>query len=167
MYYHTCICSHTCHIPRKYPPSSPVHETKRCDGYRKLHAQLPTALGNKSSQVITLTDIPKVDEMLACLHSSKFFTSFDLRSGYYHIKLSPEMRHKSAFTTIFGKYKFLKMLFGIAQGQAYFTVVTQKVFGQFNDFCFFHVDNVMVPDSNDTDHFEHLKMKFKKIREAV
>ena len=88
--------------------------TKRLHvNYRKLHAQLPTVLGNKSSGAITLVDIPKIDEMLSCLHESKFFTSIDMRGGYYHIKFSPKTRYESALTTIFGKYEFLRMPFGL------------------------------------------------------
>ena len=71
---------------------------------------------------------------LAQLYNSKFFISLNLRSGYYHIKLSPKTRYKSACTTIFGRYKYLTMLFRLAQGPVNFTALMQKVFGQFNDF---------------------------------
>ena len=79
----------------KCPPGSPMQETKRlCMKYWKLNTQLSTVLGSKSPGAIMLVDIPKIDEMLAWLHSSKFFTSLDLRSGHYHIKLSPQTRHE-------------------------------------------------------------------------
>ena len=43
-----------------------MQETTRLSvNYRKLDAQLPTALGGKSSSTITLVDIPKIDETLA------------------------------------------------------------------------------------------------------
>ena len=115
--------------------------------------------------MITLNYIPKIDEMLACLCDSKFVTSLDSRSGYYHIKLCSEMRYKSAFIT-FGKYEFLRMPFGLAQGLAFFNSLMQKVFGQFSDFDFFHMDDVLVHDSHKNDHSQHLKMIFHKIREA-
>ena len=59
--------------------------------------------------------------MLTCLHDSKFISSLDLGSTYYHIKRIPKTRYRSAFTTIFDKYNFLGITFGIAQGLAYFT----------------------------------------------
>ena len=65
-------------------------------------SRMPTIFGNKSFGVTTLVDIPNIDEKLTHLHASRFFTSLGLRSGYYHIKLSPEARHVSAFTTICG-----------------------------------------------------------------
>ena len=76
-------------VPRKCPPGSCVQETKRiCVDQRKVNAQLPTVLRNKPSGVITLVNIHKIDVSMAYLCYSKFFTSLDLRSGYYHIKLS-------------------------------------------------------------------------------
>ena len=69
--------------------------------------------------------------MLAKLKYSKYFTS-----QYYHIELCSEKRHKSAFTTIFGKFEFLRMPFGLAQGPAYFTLLIQKVLGSFSDLLF-------------------------------
>ena len=53
------------------------------------------------------------------------------------MKLSQKSRYESAFATTFGKYKFLRVAFGLAQGLACFTAVVQKVFCQFNDLCFF------------------------------
>ena len=50
---------------------------------------------------------------------------------------------------VFGKYEFLSMHFGLAQGPAYFTALLQKVLGQFNYICFFHMKNALVHDSSE------------------
>ena len=42
----------------------------------------------------------------------------------------------SALTSIFGKYKFIRMPFGLAQGPTYFTTIMQTVLGTFHIFCF-------------------------------
>ena len=91
--------------------------------YQKVNAQLPTVPGSTTFGAVILMDISMVDEVLAWLRTSKYFTSLDLGSGYYHIKLSPATRHKSVFITIFGKCKFLMMPFGLSQGKAYFTAL--------------------------------------------
>ena len=77
-----------------------------------------------------------------------------------------QKRHKSALTTIFGKQGFLRMPFGIVQGPAYSTALMQKAFGQFNDFCFIHINDVLVHDSRENDHLQHLKIIFQRIREV-
>ena len=50
--------------------------------------------------------------------------------------------------------------FGLEQGPAYFTALMQKVFCQFNDFCFFHMDDVLVHDASENDDLECLKLIF-------
>ena len=47
--------------------------------------------------------------MYANLCSAKIFTTLDLKSGYYHIRLD---KAKIAFVTPFGKYEFNAVLFG-------------------------------------------------------
>ena len=54
------------------------------------------------------------------------------------------------------------MPFTLAQAPVYFTALMQKVFGQFNDFCFIHICDVSVNDTNENDHLVHLKLIFKR-----
>ena len=75
-------------------------------------------------------------------------------------------RHKSAFTTLFGKYEFLRMLFELVHGLEHFTALMEIVLGQFNDFCFFHMDGILVHNCKEKDHLEHLRITFLKLREA-
>ena len=44
--------------------------------------------------------------MYGRLKGAKYFTTLDLRSGYYHIGLSENSKAKMAFVTPFGKYQF-------------------------------------------------------------
>ena len=69
---------------------------------------------------LSLIPLPKIDEMYANLHDGKIFTTLDLRSGYYHIVLDNESKAKTAFVTLFGKYEFNVVPFGLAQAPAYF-----------------------------------------------
>ena len=87
-----------------------------------------------------------------------------MRGGYCYITLIQETRHKCAFTTTVGKYEYLRMPFGLAQGPSYFIALMQKVVGQLNAFSFFQMGDILVHDSNEQDHLECLKMIFSKIR---
>ena len=98
----------------KCPSGSPEQEIEGlCADYQKLNPQPPTVFGSKTSGAVTLPEIPKIEEICTWLRTSNYHTSLDLRNGYYHIKLSPTTRHKSAFTTIHGKYEFLRIPFGL------------------------------------------------------
>ena len=52
----------------------------------------------------------------------------DLCSGYYHIKLVEESIPKSAFTTVFIKFEFLKLPFGLSQGPDFFIHLIYDLF---------------------------------------
>ena len=73
--------------------------------------------------------LPKIDELFALLKGANFFTALDLRSGYYHIKLDEESIPKSAFTTMFGKFEFMRLPFGLSQGPDFFTRLIYNLFG--------------------------------------
>ena len=47
--------------------------------------------------------MPRIDDILAKLGKAKFFTIFDLRSGYHHTALDKDAIKKTTFVTPFGK----------------------------------------------------------------
>ena len=52
-----------------------------------------------------MVPLPKIDEIYARLKGSNIYSTFDMRSGYYHMVLSEESRPKSAFVSSFGKWE--------------------------------------------------------------
>ena len=46
---------------------------------------------------LTLVPLPKIDEIYAKLKGSSVYSTFDMRSGYYHMGLSADSQAKSAF----------------------------------------------------------------------
>ena len=85
-----------------------------CIDYRLLPAVTPAVGIQKST--FALMPLLKIDELFALLKGAKYFTTLDLQSGYYYIKLDEESIHKSAFTTVFGKFEFLRLPLGLSQG---------------------------------------------------
>ena len=64
--------------------------------------------------------MPKVEDILSKLTSANYFSTLDLHIGYHHIPLNTDSIPKTAFTSPFGKYEYLKVPFGLAQVPAYF-----------------------------------------------
>ena len=50
-------------------------------------------------RVISNYPLPTIDSILAPFNGCKYFSTINLRSDYYHIKLSKEVVEKMAFIT--------------------------------------------------------------------
>ena len=85
-------------VPKKTEPGEPPRR-RLCVDYRALNNLLATVqkVGSKAKGVLTLVPLPKIDEICAKLKGSFIFSTFDMRSGYHHVDLSPESQAKSDF----------------------------------------------------------------------
>ena len=75
---------------------------------------------SKAKGVLTLVPLPKINEIYAQLKGSKIYSTFDMRSGYYHMVLSKGARLKTAFVSSYGKWEFKRCPFRLTQAPAYF-----------------------------------------------
>lgn len=57
--------------------------------------------------------LPRLDELLHEANQTKHMKTLDLQSGYYQVPVKPLDWDKTAFTTPFGTYRFLRMPFGL------------------------------------------------------
>ena len=55
--------------------------------------------------------MPKVEDIFPQLNGAKYFSTLDLRAGYHHIGLTTDLIPKTAFTSPFGKYEYVKVPF--------------------------------------------------------
>ena len=114
-------------VPKKSQPGeTPIK--RLCIDFRKINdLQQKVITEGKSKGCLSLIPLPKIDEMYTKLRGAKFFSTIDLRSGYYHIALGKDSRAKTAFVMPFGKYEFLQVSFGLAQAPAFFQHLMNKV----------------------------------------
>ena len=62
--------------------------------------------------------MPKVEDIFSTLNGATYFTILDLRAGYHHIPLDKSSIPKTAFSSPFRKYEYIKVPFGLAQAPA-------------------------------------------------
>ena len=58
--------------------------------------------------------MPTLEEILLKLSKAKVFTTLDAKDGFYQIGLDEESSKKTTFWTPFGRYRYLRMSFGIS-----------------------------------------------------
>lgn len=71
--------------------------------------------------------LPRIEQTFTLLLDSKWLTFLDLKSGYYHLETEPADRPKTAFTTPFGTWQFMRMPQGLTTSPATFQRTMEKV----------------------------------------
>ena len=154
-------------VPKKSAPGEPP-KRRMCVDYRALNSLLPpvTKANSKAKGVLTLVPLPKIDEIYAALEGSVVYSTFDMRSGYYHIELTPASKEKSAFVVggpYAGKYQWNRCPFGLTQAPAYFQRVVHEV-REGLTFAYGYLDDILVFSKSIEEHFQHCEIIFKRLR---
>ena len=102
--------------------------------------------------------------MFAKLGGTKFFSTIDLRSAYYHIGLTRESQVKSAFVVPMGKWQFKRTPFGLSQAPAYFQLLIDQVLMGCGDFAMGYLDDIIMFSRSEEEHLQHLEEIFKRLR---
>ena len=109
--------------------------------------------------------MPKVEDIFSKLNRATYFTTLDLRAGYHHIPLDKPSIPKTAFNSPFGKNKYIKVPFGLAQAPAYFQELMTGILKDFN-FMIACLDDIIIFSKTPEEHLTHIRKVFKKLRSA-
>ena len=71
--------------------------------------------------------LPRCDEQLQQLGGARFFTTMDLQSGFWQIRMTVEGQEKTAFATHEGLFEWNRMPFGLTNAPATFQRAMQCV----------------------------------------
>ena len=154
-------------VPKKSAPGEPPRR-RMCIDFRKLNDLQPKVChaDSQTGRNISLVPLPKIDEMYGRLEGAKYFTTLDLRSGYYHIGLSEVSKAKTAFVTPFGKYQFEVVPFGLAKAPAYFQQLISMVLQDCSEFTMAYLDDIIIFSRNEREHLKHIRIIFQKLIDA-
>jgi hypothetical protein len=109
--------------------------------------------------------VPRIDEIFDGLQGAQHFTSLDLRSGYYQIRMRDTDIPKTCIRTRYGSFEFLVMPFGLTNAPSTFHAVMNDVFREYlDDFVMVHIDDILIYIQTEEDHFRHVKLILKRLR---
>lgn len=111
-------------------------------------------------------DLPRIEELMDHLIGAKFFSSLDMRSGYYQVEVEDEHKPRTAFTVgPLGFYQCERMPFGLTNSPATFQRLMEKTMGELHmKECLTFIDDVIVPGRSFDEELLRLEHVFEKVR---
>ena len=109
--------------------------------------------------------MPKVEDVFSKLNRATYFTTLDLHTGYHHIPLIKPSIPKTTFNLPFGKFEYVKVLFGLGQAPAYFQKLMTGILKDF-PFAIAYLDDIIIFSKTPQEHLSHICMVFKKLKSA-
>lgn len=104
--------------------------------------------------------LPNINEILDQLGSAKYFSIFDLASGFHQIRMHESNAQKTAFSTPHGHYEFKRMPFGLKNAPATFQrLMDQVLTGLQGTELFVYLDDIVLYASSIQEH----EIKFNKL----
>ena len=97
---------------------------------------------NKVMQTFIWT-MPKVEDIFSQLNEAKYFSTLHLWAGYHHIPLDEFSIPQTAFTSLFGKYEYIKVHFALMQAPLYFQELMTGVLKDFS-FAITYLDDIII-----------------------
>ena len=108
--------------------------------------------------------LPVIDDMLAVLGKAKYFTTLDLKSGYWQIPLREEDKEKTAFGCHRGLFEYNVLPFGLTNGLSTFQQLISMVLNELGDFSMAYLDIIIFSPTLE-DHMRHINKVFECLRE--
>ena len=149
--------------PSQSPWASPIVIVDKKDGSNRFCVDLRALnwITKKNSYP------PRIDDVLASLEGSQYFTCLDLKSGYWQIAMDEESKEKTAFTCFAGLYSWNVMPFGISCAPAIFSGLMNKVLkGTLHKFTEVYLDDIIIFSKTFEEHLEHIEAVFSRLRDA-
>ena len=103
-----------------------------------------------------------IEEVAAKLSGAKFFTKLDAVSGFWQIPLDEDSSKLCTFNTPWGRFRFLRLPFGIADAPEVFQRVMTEHFAEFAEVV---VDDLLVWGKSKDEHDQRLEATLRKASE--
>jgi hypothetical protein len=108
--------------------------------------------------------LPRINILFDQLGGAKVFSKIDLRSGYHQIKIRLKDVPKIAFSTKYGLYEYLVMLFGLTNSLAHFMYLMNPIFkSELDKFTVVFIDDILVYSKKEEEHEEHLQIILQQL----
>jgi len=128
-----------------------------CVDYRKLNS-------------VTRRDahpLPRIDSCLDALSGARYYSAFDLRSGYHQVQMDMRDADKTTFIVRTGTYRFRRVPFGLCNAGSTFQRVMDLALNGLNFYmCLVYLDDIIVYSATVEEHLSRIRKLFDRLRIA-
>jgi len=135
---------------------------------RKKTSEIRLCVDLRNLNKVSLKDnypLPKMDHILQRVVCSTRISLLDGFSSYNQILVHPDDQAKTAFTTPWGTFMYVKMPFGLKNIGTIFQRAMDIAFvKKIHDFLVIYLDDITLFSKSDHQHLDHLRQVFIKCR---
>ena len=107
--------------------------------------------------------VPCIDDSIDKFYNVKEFTTLDCFTGYYQVLVHEEDRLKTAFTTPFGLFEYVRMPFGLCNAPATFQRLMDQILEVLvRKICLVYLDDIIVYSKSKDEHLKHIQTVFER-----
>ena len=107
--------------------------------------------------------LPRIEEIFDDLQGCSVFTTLDLFSGYWQVRMAEACKEMTTFVTRYGTFQFEVMPFGLMNAPSTFQRMMDVVL-QGLPFARVYIDDVVVFSRSAQEHMGHLKEIFQRLQ---
>ena len=154
-------------------------DSEKC--YLEFSQSLPTSLQDLFDRSVTGLEESESNQVhqllnefgdvftntIEALSGVNWFSTLDLKSGYWQVPLDESSKEKTAFSTGSGLWQFTVMPFGLCNAPATFErLMEQVLFGLPMSVALVYLDDILVPGNSFENQLLNLRLVFERLRKA-
>ena len=111
--------------------------------------------------------LPRVQDCLDSVAGSNLFSTFDLTSGYFQIKVKESDIPKTAFVCKYGHYEMTRMPFGLSNSASTFQRTMELCLQTLQwETCLIYIDDIIVFGKDLDQHMQRVEEVLTRLRDA-
>jgi hypothetical protein len=144
-------------VPKKEDKVTGKVEWRIVQDYRQLNDR------TKTIQMV----FPRIEDIMVRVGKYKYFTTFDMLSGYYHIMIPEKYRPYMAYGVAgMGSFQPTRMFFGLKNAPAYYQKTIQRILGNIilQDWAAVYIDDIVIGANTKEDLLDRTEQVLIKIK---
>lgn len=111
--------------------------------------------------------LPVIEDQVAKLEGMKYFSTMDMKNGFFHVELTEDSKKYTAFVTENGQFEFNKLPFGYTNAPSIFCRYVAKVLNEFvrsGELVVF-MDDILLCTKTIEEHLDLLRRVFSVLKD--